>query len=673
MKKQRAFNRRDAIKVSTTTGAGLLLSIYLSSCQDALTPSPEISPTTEPTPALDPDAILEPNIYLQLHGTGGVTLFLHKMELGQGIHTSLSMIVAEELDLEMSAIEVKAAPVDFRYGGLYTGGSTSINECYGLLRDAAAVARGRLIAAAALVWEVSIAECSTENGYVIHGTTDRKLPYVELLEVAGLLPDSAVPTLYKNPDEYRFIGQRIPRIEAALMATGGAKYGIDTTLPGMLYASVVRCPEINGGVAQFDASATLNVEGVEEVVQISNGLAVIAENTWAALEGRKALQITWEDGPNVDVSSEMIRAEYEDALAPSGESDANVLQSIYHVPFFAHATMEPMNCVADVRSDSCEIWVPTQNQEDAQRVASVTASISLNDVIIHPTLVGGGFGRRLDVDYVKEAVEISQAVGTPIKLMWTREDDIQHDHYHPLSVHRIQGYLDRMSLPTVSERTYAGFGTKIPTGPWRSVTNFTDAFVRESFIDELANAQGVDPLEFRLEAHTLSLLPVLETAAAESGWGTALPDGWGRGIAGHSTWGVTPVAMVAEVSVDDDWNVRVHRVVCAIECGLVINPSRVEEQMEGGIAFGLTAALKAGINIENGRVLQSNFHDYPLFQIDEMPEVEVYILESDRSVPVGVGEMGVPPIAPAVFNAIFDATGIRVREMPLPMNWYETV
>jgi isoquinoline 1-oxidoreductase beta subunit len=673
MKKQRAFNRRDAIKVSTTTGAGLLLSIYLSSCQDALTPSPEISPTTEPTPALDPDAILEPNIYLQLHGTGGVTLFLHKMELGQGIHTSLSMIVAEELDLEMSAIEVKAAPVDFRYGGLYTGGSTSINECYGLLRDAAAVARGRLIAAAALVWEVSIAECSTENGYVIHGTTDRKLPYVELLEVAGLLPDSAVPTLYKNPDEYRFIGQRIPRIEAALMATGGAKYGIDTTLPGMLYASVVRCPEINGGVAQFDASATLNVEGVEEVVQISNGLAVIAENTWAALEGRKALQITWEDGPNVDVSSETIRAEYEDALVPSGESDANVLQSIYHVPFFAHATMEPMNCVADVRSDSCEIWVPTQNQEDAQRVASVTASISLNDVIIHPTLVGGGFGRRLDVDYVKEAVEISQAVGTPIKLMWTREDDIQHDHYHPLSVHRIQGYLDRMSLPTVSERTYAGFGTKIPTGPWRSVTNFTDAFVRESFIDELANAQGVDPLEFRLEAHTLSLLPVLETAAAESGWGTALPDGWGRGIAGHSTWGVTPVAMVAEVSVDDDWNVRVHRVVCAIECGLVINPSRVEEQMEGGIAFGLTAALKAGINIENGRVLQSNFHDYPLFQIDEMPEVEVYILESDRSVPVGVGEMGVPPIAPAVFNAIFDATGIRVREMPLPMNWYETV
>jgi isoquinoline 1-oxidoreductase beta subunit len=595
------------------------------------------------------------------------------MELGQGIHTSLSMIVAEELDLEMSAIEVKAAPVDFRYGGLYTGGSTSINECYGLLRDAAAVARGRLIAAAALVWEVSIAECSTENGYVIHGTTDRKLPYVELLEVAGLLPDSAVPTLYKNPDEYRFIGQRIPRIEAALMATGGAKYGIDTTLPGMLYASVVRCPEINGGVAQFDASATLNVEGVEEVVQISNGLAVIAENTWAALEGRKALQITWEDGPNVDVSSETIRAEYEDALVPSGESDANVLQSIYHVPFFAHATMEPMNCVADVRSDSCEIWVPTQNQEDAQRVASVTASISLNDVIIHPTLVGGGFGRRLDVDYVKEAVEISQAVGTPIKLMWTREDDIQHDHYHPLSVHRIQGYLDRMSLPTVSERTYAGFGTKIPTGPWRSVTNFTDAFVRESFIDELANAQGVDPLEFRLEAHTLSLLPVLETAAAESGWGTALPDGWGRGIAGHSTWGVTPVAMVAEVSVDDDWNVRVHRVVCAIECGLVINPSRVEEQMEGGIAFGLTAALKAGINIENGRVLQSNFHDYPLFQIDEMPEVEVYILESDRSVPVGVGEMGVPPIAPAVFNAIFDATGIRVREMPLPMNWYETV
>lgn len=673
MKEQRAFNRRDAIKVSATSGAGLLLSIYLSSCQEAIPPSPEISPTIEPTPAQDPDALLEPNIYLQLHGTGAITLFLHKMELGQGIHTSLATIVAEELDVELSAIKVQAAPVDFHYGGLYTGGSTSINECYGLLRNAAAVARGRLIAAAALVWEASITECSTENGYVVNKASDRKLPYVELLEVASLLPDTAVPTLYKDPEEYRFIGQRVPRMEAALMATGAAKYGIDITLPGMLYASMVRCPSINGNVIQFDASQALNVEGVRDVVQISNGLAVVADNTWAALKGREALQIDWDEGPNADVSSDGIRGEYEAALAPSGEIDSNVLQSIYHIPFLAHATMEPMNCVADVRSDSCEVWVPTQNQEDAQRVASVTSGKSIADVIIHPTLVGGGFGRRLDVDYVEEAVEISQAIGSPIKLMWTREDDMQHDHYHPLSVHRIQGYLDRMSLPTVTERTFTGFGTKIPTGPWRSVTNFTDAFVRESFIDELAHAQGVDPLEFRLEAHTLSLLPVLETAANEAGWGTALPDGWGRGIAGHSTWGVTPVAMVAEVSVDDDWNVRVQRVVCAIECGLVINPSRVEEQMEGGIAFGLTAALKAGITIENGRVLQSNFHDYPLLEINEMPEVEVHILESERSNPVGVGEMGVPPIAPAMFNAIFNATGIRVRELPLPMNWYESV
>jgi isoquinoline 1-oxidoreductase beta subunit len=615
---------------------------------------------------------MEPNLYLTLDGTGNVTLRLHKMELGQGIHTSLAMLVAEELDVELSKIKVEAAPVDFRYGDLATGGSDSMSECFGLLRQAAAEARGRVTAAAALVWEAKLEECSTENGFVTHPSSGRQLPYADLLEVAALLPDNAVPRFLKDPQDFKIIGTPVKRMEAPEMANGSAIYGIDVVVPGMLYATLARCPVIRGEALEFDSSSALVVEGVQQVVEISNGIAVVADNTWAALKGREALDITWDEGPNVEVSSESLRLDYEERLTPAADADPNTLQSYYHISFLAHATMEPMNCVADVRADRCEIWVPTQNQGDAQRVASVAAGVSRDNVIVNLTLVGGGFGRRLDVDYVEQAVEISRAAGAPVKLMWTREDDMQQDHFHPISVHRADGPLDRMNLPTITSRTYTGIGNRIPIGPWRSVSNFTDAFVRECFIDELAIAQGVDPLEYRLRAHTLSLAPVLETAASAADWGSSLPSGWGRGIACHSTWGITPVSMVAEVSVDDDWQVRVNRVVCAIDCGLVINPSRVEEQMEGGIAFGLTAALKAGIIIQNGRVMQSNFDNYPLLRIDEMPEVEVHILESERPTPVGVGEMGVPPIAPAVFNAIYDATGIRIRELPLPGDWYQT-
>jgi isoquinoline 1-oxidoreductase beta subunit len=337
-----------------------------------------------------------------------------------------------------------------------------------------------------------------------------------------------------------------------------------------------------------------------------------------------------------------------------------MLAAVYEVPHLAHATAEPLSCVADVRSDSCEVWAPTQDPAGARSRIRSETRLPDEAITVHIPIIGGGFGRRLQADYVEEAVEISANIGEPIKLVWTREDDIQHGYYHPMSVHYVRGSLTDPGLPWVTSRT----DSLIPNGPWRSVTNFTDAFVRECFLDEMAVALGRDPLELRLEIEPPSLHPVLEKAASEAGWGSDLPQGWGRGIACHSTWNATPVALVAEVSVSSDAQVRVHKVVCAVNCGLVINPNMVEEQMEGGIVFGLSAALKGSITFENGRAQQSNFHDYPILSISEMPVVETHILPSEYP-PSGVGEMSIPAIAPAVFNAVYAATGKRVRHMPL--------
>ena len=667
------LNRREFLKVSAAAGTGLLISIYLSGCGDPSTATPEpigaatavSEPTATPGPTATPEpaALLEPNAFLRIDNHGTVTIILHKCELGQGVGTTLPMIVAEELDADWSNVRVEQVRVDDIVGKPRTSGSDSTQDLYLPLRRAGATARAMLVAAAAQTWGVEPETCHTENGVVIHQPTDQRLTYGELVETAATLPTPrGQEVTLKDPQDFRLIGTRVGRLENAKIVDGSAIYGIDVSLPDMLYAAVARCPVFDGTVAEVDASQVGAVKGIQRVIQINSGIAVVADSTWAALQGRRALQITWDEGQNADLSSDSVRQDLAERVpSPSEGDDANTLEAVYEVPFLAHVNPEPMNCVADVREDSCEVWAPTQNLDETKTRTIMITGLSRDAVRVHVPMIGGGFGRRLQVDYVEEAVRISKAVGAPVKLMWTRDDDMQHDFYHPYSYHRISVNLSDPNRLTMRSRE----SHHIPTGAWRAATNVAPAFVEECFMDEIAAALDRDPYELRMELPRYGQLQAaLELAATKAHWGAPLPDGWGRGIACWSTWNVTPTVIVAEVSVGDDGAVRVHRVVCAIDCGIVINPDIVEAQMEGGIAFGLTAALKGEITLTNGRVLQSNLHDYPLLRIDEMPTIEVYIVPGDRN-PSGAGEMAVPPTPPALLNAVFAATGKRVRKLPI--------
>jgi CO/xanthine dehydrogenase Mo-binding subunit len=521
-----------------------------------------------------------------------------------------------------------------------------------------------LVYAAAQLWSVPYEDLRTENGMVVNDANGEAFTYGELVETAAAIDISEAINLAekKDPAQYKIVGAPIGHQHCQGIVDGSLKYVLDITVPGMLYATLSRCPVVRGQVVSFDASQALAVPGVRQVFEIDSGVAVVADNTWAALQGQQALDVTWDEGRYASLSSADIRMSFEGDFQADSSLDPSAFHAIYEVPFFTHAPAEPMNCVADVRSDHCQVWAPTQNPGEAlSRISSITG-LPRDKIQINIPQVGGGFGRRLQVDYVEQAVQISALAGAPVKLMWTREEDIQQGFYHPLSLHYASANLENPELPRIKSKTYQGWDEL--TYAWRSVTNFTDAFVRECFIDEMASALERDPLELRLGLFSGSSLQVLELVASKAGWGDPLPEGWGRGIAHWSTWNVTPVAQVADVSITPEGTVRVERVVCAVDCGLVINPDMVIAQMEGGIAWGLTAALKGAIEIENGHVLQSNFDDYPLLQMDEMPQVEVHILPSDRR-PSGVGEMGVPPVAPAVFNAIYNATGKRIRRLPL--------
>jgi len=662
------ISRREFLKVSTLAGAGLLIGVYLPGC--ASSPAPMVEPTITPKPTATPEPTdwLEPNIYLNIDNNGLVTINAFRSDMGQGIRTAIAMIVAEELDVVWSAVHIQQAPTDRAYGSQVTGGSVSISDHYGILRLAGATARKMLVAAAAQTWEVEPESCATENGWVLHPDGNQRLAYGDLVEAAATkrVPNP-LDVSTEDPKDFDIIGTRIGHWDAPHMLDGSAVYGIDVRIPDMLYATVARPPVFGAEPVSFDPTGAKAVEDVRNVVQIENGVAVVAENTWAAIQGRKALEITWDEGPLANLSSAQIRqalvaqASGPEESGTSIEVAANTLEAAYDIPYLAHVTMEPMNCVADVRTDSCIVWAPTQNPQEALRRVAAITGLAPDSVTVHVPLIGGAFGRRLEVDYVEEAVQISQAVGRPIKVVWTREDDIQHDFYHPLSYHHASASLDEPDRLTV--RSYSA-EREVPTGAWRAVGNVPEAFAHECFLDEVAAALGRDPYELRRELLPARARAVLELAATQADWGTPLPDGWGRGIAYHASFGVTPVAQVVEISVARDGTVQVHRVVCAIDCGTVINPDNVEAQMEGGIVFGLTAVLKGEITIENGRVQQSNLHDYPLLRMDEMPAIEVYIVPSDRN-PSGVGEMGVPPIIPAVLNAVFDATGKRIRRLPI--------
>jgi isoquinoline 1-oxidoreductase subunit beta len=655
--------RRDFLKVSFLAGSGLLLTIYLPGCA----PRPTATTiATDPTlPTLEGPDELQPGVFVRIGLDGIVTITVHRSEMGQGVRTALPMILAEELDADWQDVRIEQADADSDYGDQLTGGSVSVERFYMPLRKAGAVARDLLVAAAAQVWGIPKETCLTERGEVVRADTQERLSYGYLVPLAATLPVPAVSAVaLKKPSEFRIIGTRAPRVDGPQLIRGESVFGMDVRRAGMLYAVAARSPAINGRVTDFDGGQAQAVPGVRAIVPMEGGVAVVAENTWSALEGRRALEITADEGPASGFNSRV----YEESLLSrlTVEPGPRELVRYYSVPFYSHASMEPMNCLVDARADLCEVWAPTQNPQGLKQAIVRHTRLPAEAVIVHVPLIGGGFGRRLDdlypMPFILEGIDISLAVGAPVRFMGTRQEEFQHDYFHPLSVSRVRANLDNVSLPDVTRLEATG----VPTGAWRSVTNVPEAFARESFVDEYAVALGQDPLELRrsLWRGSSRAKAVMDLAAEHAGWGEKLPEGRGRGLAYHATWDATHVAQVAEVSVSGEGQVRVHRVVCAVDCGVVINPDIVEAQMEGGIVFGMTAALKAAISIDHGQVQQTTFHDYPLLRLDETPDIEVHIAPSAES-PTGVGEMANPVIAPAIANAVFAATGKRVRRLPL--------
>jgi isoquinoline 1-oxidoreductase beta subunit len=720
-------SRRAFIEAGTATGAALLIGFRWG--PDALAQAPGERLAPNPFDA-----------WIRVAGDGSVTLTLAKSEMGQGVSTSLPMILAEELDVDWTRVRVEQALVDPHVYNHSTGGSTSIRTSWAPLRQAGAAARRMLLEAAADAWKADPGACHAELGFV-HGPGGRTAAYGALVEAASKRPIPDLKTVaLKDPQEYRIVGTSPPRIDAPPKLDGSARFGLDVRVPGLLYAVIARCPTFGGKVARFDAAAARAVRGVRHVVEIppvgegvltTGGVAVVADGTWAGIRGREALRVEWDHGPHAGESSGALRKQFEELLGRPGtvvrdDGDAVAalgaasrrMEAVYEVPFEAHATMEPMNATVHVRADGVEAWLPSQGPQWPQEVMARIAGVAPEKVRIRTTLLGGGFGRRFHRDFSVEAAQVSKAVGAPVQVVWTREDDIQHDSYRPAALHRLSAALDergrpsawlhRMASTSISafwgppgtakpeeseiggsvdlpyaipnlRVEYAPAASAVPVMWWRSVAHSGNAFVVEAFLDELAAAAGLDPLELRRRLlaeprevrnpadpesvlDTRRLAAVLERAAEMAGWGGPLPSGRGRGIAGHFSFH-TYVAHVAEVSVERG-RVRVHRVVCAVDCGRVVNPDGVRAQMESGIAYGLSAALKGAITISNGRCEQSNFHDFDVLRIDEMPAVEVHIVPSDAP-PTGTGEPGLPPVAPAVANAVYAATGRRVRRLPI--------
>lgn len=684
------LSRRDFIKVSGTAGAGLLLAFYLPSKAGIGEPSTEA-------------AEFAPNAWLRIDKDGSITITVARSEMGQGVLTSMPMIVAEELEASWKDIRVEQAlSHPTKYGSMQTGGSFSVRGSWQTLRNAGAAARELLIAAAARTWGVDPGTCRAENSTVVH-TSGKKLAYGELASKAATM---AVPTSLrlKEPKDFKILGKRFKKLDTPSKVNGSAKFGIDIRVPGMLFASVERCPVFGGKAASFDAAKAKSLPGVRDVVQIDSGIAVVATSTWSAFEGRKALSVRWDEGPFASQNSAAIWKSLEDAARTMGSVDdyagdpesaittaAKKIEAVYNAPLIAHATMEPMNCLADVRSDRCEIWAPTQSAQQVQNEAARILNLPIDKVKVNVTLLGGGFGRRLQTDYSADAVRVSKAVGVPVSVVWTREDDMTHDWYRPCTYNVLKAGLDKDGWPVAWMHRIAGPGSRglvtggstppyripnfrvdshikdvgVPIGAWRSVGPSQNGFVVESFVDELAHAAGKDPFAYRqhLLAGSARLRRALELAAEKSGWGKPLPPGVGRGIAAVESFG-SAVAEVFEVSVDKNGKIKIHRIVVAVDCGPVVNPDTLEAQVEGGIVYSLSSILKDEITVAKGRVEQDNFDTYRILTIDEMPKVETHIIPSTEPVG-GIGEPGLPPVAPALCNAIFAATGKRIRRLPI--------
>jgi len=701
------LSRREFVTAGVAAGAGLVIGFYL--------PHGKSSGSGEG---------FSPNAYLRITPDNKVTIVVARSEMGQGVRTALPMILAEELEADWKQIQIEQAGASTLFGDQTTGGSASVRTTWDPMRKAGAAAREMLVSAAALTWGVPRSSCTAENGGVKHAATNRRLSYGELAGKASTLPIPTDVPLKQNKD-YKIVGQRLPRLDTPGKVKGEAVFGIDMRLPQMKFAVVSRCPTIGGKLTSFDDKESKKIAGVSYVGKINDSaVAVVADNAWSAMEGRRVLNATWDDGPNKDLDSAAVLESLKQGASKKGvkmyfAGDASKaagkrISADYQLPFMAHAPMEPGNCTAHYQGSQCELWAPTQVPQDCRDSVAQAIGLASDQVTVNVTLMGGGFGRRLEHDYAVEAALVSKAVNAPVKVVWTREDDMRFSTYRPASLHQLSATVDgagypvalthRIIAPSISGQKgqpgpngvdpdlpdeagpvypvpnysieYVMTETPVPLGWMRSVYALQAAFALESFIDELAVAAGKDPLQYRLHLlakdqdlqyftstwRTTRMRAVLQLAADRAGWSKPLPAGHYRGIACFGCFS-SYVAEVVEITMEND-QPRVHRVVAAVDCGQVVNPSILEQQIQGGVVYALTNALRAKITIEKGRVVQGNFDDYAPLRMEETPTVEVYAVPSVEA-PTGIGEPSVPPLAPALCNAIYAATKKRIRALPI--------
>ncbi len=702
------LSRRDFLVVGGVGGTGLVLGFYVSHRLSSKKSSRNFAP----------------NVYLQIAPDGKITVVVARSEMGQGVRTSLPMILAEELEADWKQIAIEQAGASTLYGDQTTGGSASVRTTWDPMRKAGAAAREMLISAAALQWAVPRESCQAVNSTVVHSDSNRHLTYGELANKAATLPVPADPPL-KQPKDYNIVGKPIPRLDIPSKVDATAEYGIDFHLPGIKYALLTRCPVIGGKVATFDDKESRKIPGVSFVGKIGeSAVAVVADSVWGAMEGRRLLNVQWDEGPNKDLNSAAIFASLKKAssgkpatlysVGDVTKASGRTIEATYQLPFMAHAPMEPGNCTAHFRGAECELWAPTQVPQDVRDSVAQAIGLKPEQVKVNVTLMGGGFGRRLEHDYGVEAALVSKAANTPIKVIWTREDDMRNSTYRPASFHQLRAVLDgagwpvafshRIVSPSINAQKgtpneggidpdlkdeaglaysfpnalleYIAPETPVPLGWMRSVYALQAGFASESFIDELAVAAKKDPMEYRLHLlakdenlkyfdaiwSTARMRGVLQLAADKAGWGKPMQGGRYRGIACFGCFS-SYVAEVVEISMEND-QLRVHRVVAAIDCGQVVNPNNLEQQIQGGVVYGLMNVLRGQITIDKGRIVQGNFDDYAPIRMNEAPVVEAYFVPSTEA-PTGAGEPPVPPLAPALCNAIYAATRKRIRALPI--------
>jgi isoquinoline 1-oxidoreductase beta subunit len=709
------------VTVGAATGGGLLLGFSMpAASQDQKAGTSVIGGDGVETPQ---SGVFAPNAFIQIDTAGKVTLVMPKVEMGQGIYTSIPMLIAEELEVSLDSVTLDHAPpnaklfTDPLLGGQLTGGSTSIRYAWQPMREAGAAARTVLISAAAQQWQVDPASCHAQAGQVIHAASNRSTGYGQLVEAAAKLPAPQNVKL-KDPKDFKLIGTPVKRLDSPEKVDGSAMFGLDVRVPGMVYAAIANCPVFGGTLASVDDTHAKTIPGVRQVVRIDNAVAVIGDHTWAAKRGLQALVIEWNEGAGATLGMQQIVDDLAQASQRNGavaRKDGDVanafanaktrVDAVYQQPFLAHATMEPVNCTVHVRPDGCDVWLGSQVPTRVVDAAVAVTGLPADRIFVHNHLIGGGFGRRLEFDMVTQAVKIAKQVSAPVKVLWTREEDIQHDMYRPYYYDRISAGLDANGKPVAWQHRIVGSSVlarfappafkngldpdavevsadlpydlpnqlidyvrqeprTVPTAFWRGVGPTRGTFVVESFIDELAAQAKVDPVKYRrdLLGKTPRALNVLNTVAQAANWGSAVPTGQGRGVSVMHAFG-SFFAIIVDVAVEQG-EVAVKRVVCAVDCGMVVNPDTIEAQVQGGIIFGITAALYSQITIKNGRVEQNNFTDYRMLRIDQTPPIEVHIVKSGEA-PGGIGEPGTAALAPALTNAIYAATGKRLRQLPV--------